>query len=371
VTNNLNQYTQVGNDLLTYDADGNLILSDDSTQSREFRYDAESHLVDVIFPDESWQYEYDARGNTVAITTDDLTTGFIVDPAQYSLPVARVLETGNDSSHYRYGLGLTSLSDTNAVERFLDFDGLGHAAGTTTPLGSMAEKVAFNPFGHRLTANTGSIGVGYMGQWGVIESGNGLITSWTRAHDPKLGRFIQQDPIEILGGINQYSYAGNAPVDFVDPSGLTRWGQLGRGVVRVIGGGVVVVGGLATTPFTAGVGTYVAVFGGGYTIGSGFNDIINAFQADDKSDIYTGGLFGDLTRGLSADPKVHQIGGLLDLFTGQRFQLPNGILTQSGNWLADSPDILDLADEILDDPTGILDFLQKKLLAAAQALFDP
>ncbi len=37
---------------------------------------------------------------------------------------------------------------------------------------------------------------------------------------PAIGRFISRDPIGITGGINLYTYAGDDPVDFSDPTGL-------------------------------------------------------------------------------------------------------------------------------------------------------
>ena len=39
-----------------------------------------------------------------------------------------------------------------------------------------------------------------------------------RYYDPELGRFISQDPIGLMGGINLYQYAPN-PVEWVDPLG--------------------------------------------------------------------------------------------------------------------------------------------------------
>src|SRR5260370_35228768 len=41
-----------------------------------------------------------------------------------------------------------------------------------------------------------------------------------RYYDPKLGRFISEDPIGFQGGINVYTYVLNSPVNRVDPSGL-------------------------------------------------------------------------------------------------------------------------------------------------------
>ncbi|WP_311538885.1 RHS repeat domain-containing protein [Weeksella virosa] len=49
-----------------------------------------------------------------------------------------------------------------------------------------------------------------------------------RYYDPELGRFISQDPIGLMGGINLYQYAPN-PVEWVDPLGWkTRSSTLQR-----------------------------------------------------------------------------------------------------------------------------------------------
>ena len=42
-----------------------------------------------------------------------------------------------------------------------------------------------------------------------------------RYDDPYLGRFLSPDPIGLAGGINFYAYAGNDPINGVDPSGLS------------------------------------------------------------------------------------------------------------------------------------------------------
>jgi RHS repeat-associated protein len=41
-----------------------------------------------------------------------------------------------------------------------------------------------------------------------------------RYYDPQLSRFISEDPIGLAGGINQYAYASDDPINFSDPSGL-------------------------------------------------------------------------------------------------------------------------------------------------------
>ncbi len=43
-----------------------------------------------------------------------------------------------------------------------------------------------------------------------------------RYYDPKLGRFISEDPIGFDGGVNFYTYVSNNPASHVDPFGLQQ-----------------------------------------------------------------------------------------------------------------------------------------------------
>jgi RHS repeat-associated protein len=57
----------------------------------------------------------------------------------------------------------------------------------------------------------------------LLESGqdaSGYQYRRNRYYDPKTGRFTQEDPIGLAGGLNLYSFAGGDPVNFSDPFGL-------------------------------------------------------------------------------------------------------------------------------------------------------
>jgi RHS repeat-associated protein len=58
---------------------------------------------------------------------------------------------------------------------------------------------------------------------GYLDSSTGLYKFGTRYDDPTLGRWTQQDPVAgslgDLGSANRYTYAGDDPVNAVDPSG--------------------------------------------------------------------------------------------------------------------------------------------------------
>jgi len=58
----------------------------------------------------------------------------------------------------------------------------------------------------------------YTGREGDPETG--LYYYRARYYDPKVGRFISEDPIRFAGGVNFYSYVTNNPVALADPLGL-------------------------------------------------------------------------------------------------------------------------------------------------------
>lgn len=52
---------------------------------------------------------------------------------------------------------------------------------------------------------------------------SGLQYMRNRYYDPKTGRFTQEDPIGLAGGLNLYGFANGDPVNFSDPFGLCPW----------------------------------------------------------------------------------------------------------------------------------------------------
>jgi len=73
-------------------------------------------------------------------------------------------------------------------------------------------------------ASRGTQPTSYTVWWGNTIRGqadaSGLMYMRNRYYDPKTGRFTQQDPIGLAGGMNLYGFAGGDPVNYSDPFGL-------------------------------------------------------------------------------------------------------------------------------------------------------
>lgn len=78
-----------------------------------------------------------------------------------------------------------------------------------------------------------SLGLRYPGQYFDVESG--LHYNYYRDYEPAVGRYLESDPIGLLGGLSTFGYVGQAPIRWVDPLGLrTRCVQIpvpGKAVV--------------------------------------------------------------------------------------------------------------------------------------------
>ncbi len=72
-----------------------------------------------------------------------------------------------------------------------------------------AETTASKPF---------ELNLRFAGQYEDSESG--YYYNWHRYYNPETGRYLTSDPIGLNGGLNTYGYAGQNPVQAVDPWGL-------------------------------------------------------------------------------------------------------------------------------------------------------
>ncbi|MCA1703577.1 MAG: RHS repeat-associated core domain-containing protein, partial [Actinobacteria bacterium] len=112
-----------------------------------------------------------------------------------------------------------------ANEYYYVFDGLGSVVALVDANGVQRAAYTYDPYGGHATA-TAMNGALPPNPWryagGALDA-TGLYHFGARYYDPNLGRWTQQDSVVSLGdpaNANRYAYAGDDPVNFVDPTGL-------------------------------------------------------------------------------------------------------------------------------------------------------
>jgi RHS repeat-associated protein len=204
----------------TWEADGadpdTCPESYDITFAREFRYDSgrARYLSRELAPadllqnppqfvslTETWT-DYDGDESYGDYT---VSGGSAANAGSYELGVASVVPwagAGNASTSYWHNDLIGTLRNETAS------DGSGSAAR------------GYTAFGEPMSGPTTRYG--YVGSWGYQSHDEvTFLHVGARYYDRATGRFIQRDPIGILGGSHTYSYLGAQPNSATDPTGLS------------------------------------------------------------------------------------------------------------------------------------------------------
>ncbi|MGE0493000.1 MAG: RHS repeat domain-containing protein [Vulcanimicrobiota bacterium] len=219
-----------------YDDDGDMIESDDGTNTNTFSWDTFDRLVAVEKQpaDETVVQHYDTGGLRKLKTAADGTE----TRSHFSgLPTVSEVETPSAGSpvEISYFMGHQLLGfDRGGDFRFFLTDGLSSVRVVVDGAdGSQLAYYEYDEFGQQI-AYSGSVvsPKTYVGGLGVHDdtADTGLLYMRQRHYDPATARFLSRDPIGFAGGLNLYGYVGGNPIGKVDPSGLESWfGSLEQG----------------------------------------------------------------------------------------------------------------------------------------------
>ena len=88
--------------------------------------------------------------------------------------------------------------------------------------GVVAQMLMYDEFGVVLTdTNPCFIPFGFAG--GNYDSATNLVRFGAKDYEPRVGRWTTKEPLGFAGGLNFYAYAGNDPINFVEPDGLKTY----------------------------------------------------------------------------------------------------------------------------------------------------
>jgi RHS repeat-associated protein len=206
----------------TYDASGN--MTSDGTYA--WGYDARGRMASHTAGSTTTTYGVNALGQRVA------KTGAAVPPSGVNVyaysNAGRLLGEydGNGNTIMEYvwlgDLPIAALSATAVYQ--VSPDNLGAPHIITDQTGNQVWTWDHLAFGDNApNQNPSGLGVfncnlRFPGQY--YDAEDGLHYNYFRDYNPAIGRYVQSDPIGLLGGVNTYAYVDNRPINSIDPLGL-------------------------------------------------------------------------------------------------------------------------------------------------------
>jgi len=186
-----------------------------------YRYDSVGNLASVRLPSGAQiAYVLDAGGRRIGKRVD----GTLVQALLYQdalRPIAELDGSGAVVSRFVYANGRSVpgyLMKGGATYRIVS-DHLGSPRLVVdVATGQIAQRLDYDTFGNvTLDTNPGFQPFGFAG--GLYDRDTQLVHFGAREYDPETGRWTAKDPIGFASGPNLYVYAGNDPVNLIDPLG--------------------------------------------------------------------------------------------------------------------------------------------------------
>jgi RHS repeat-associated protein len=120
---------------------------------------------------------------------------------------------------------------------FVHADQLGTAQAITDGSQAIVWDAAYVPFGETASLSGAyANNLRFPGQYFDAETATNY--NYFRTYDPSIGRYVQSDPIGLLGGLNTYAYVAGNPLSLTDPTGQVAPMFVAAGIGALVGGGL-------------------------------------------------------------------------------------------------------------------------------------
>lgn len=226
----------------SYDTYGNRTLQTRGKQGAlktHYQYNSLNQLTAVAVNGAITQYAYDPLGRRISKRSTEKSVEFLwlgnhllserCVFTSASDPAAKVNESAASKIYLFKPNSFEPIAFVqNEGIYYYHLDHLGTPQEITNQQGELVWAVSYKAYGNLALALKAEVenNLRFAGQYFDEESG--LHYNRFRYYDPACGRFINQDPIGLLGGVNNYLYVPN-PTGWVDPLGLSckenTWNQ--------------------------------------------------------------------------------------------------------------------------------------------------
>ncbi len=249
----------------TYDTVGNRTLKNVDTARTTYTYDVANQLRYGQVVAGRTSFAYDATGNQriEQPPTGNRTTttwNYENQPTQYRLPTGSpvtmsyngdnrrvVSQQGATSTKFVWDVTtdayLSELNSANAVQavytnepqrygsilsqrrsstsHWLHADALGTTRLLTSSTQTTTDSYLLDAWGNTITSSGTTVNpFRWVGRYGYYQDAStGLVYMRARLYQPTVARWLSMDPLPLADGMNNFAYAQNSPILYIDPSG--------------------------------------------------------------------------------------------------------------------------------------------------------
>lgn len=261
--NAANQITSTG---YTFDGAGNMTAD----TAGSYTYNGAEQMTAVTQGSNTYDYKYAGAGQNEVLEQERSGTTYQVvygRTNQQGQPVIEQAKAGANTAYVENdpvtGQPLMLRTSTGTVSLYV-YSGTGSPVGLLTDFKAQAFAYQYDPYGVPVvTQNSGGTGLPqnpFLFQGGIQDRATGWVKYGARWYNPTTGRWTQQDTLDNPldpNNANRYSFAGDDPINNIDPTGRNCAGALLGLGVGVLGVGLAVAG-LAAAVSPAGIAVAAA-----------------------------------------------------------------------------------------------------------------